>query len=214
MKRDLDNLMASNHEPLIRVLIFLSCCHTIIIDSKKGTFNAASPDELALVNAAKQFGYEFKGFDKDDKMTILNKNTGKLHKYELLNVCEFTSTRKRMSVILKDSNGKIILMCKGADSVIIERLSTKSSQDNILTETNKYVQVFAEEGLRTLFLAERVISSSEYEKWNKEAQQAKLEISNREEHVAAVDEKIEVDLELIGSTAIEDRLQDEVADTI
>jgi magnesium-transporting ATPase (P-type) len=35
---------------------------------------------------------------------------------------------------------------------------------------------------------------------------AKLEINDREEKVATVDEKIEVDLELIGSTAIEDRL--------
>jgi phospholipid-transporting ATPase len=53
-----------NEEPLLRVMMFLSVCHTIIIDAKKGTYNAASPDELALVNAAKQFGFEFKGFDK------------------------------------------------------------------------------------------------------------------------------------------------------
>jgi phospholipid-transporting ATPase len=56
-------------------------------------------------------------------MMILERATGYVHKFELLNVCEFTSTRKRMSVILKDVNGKIILMCKGADSVILERLS-------------------------------------------------------------------------------------------
>lgn len=45
-------------------------CHTIVIDERKGTYNAASPDELALVNAAKQFGYEFKGLDKDDNLLV------------------------------------------------------------------------------------------------------------------------------------------------
>jgi len=38
---------------LRRTLLFLAFCHTIIIDEKKGTYNASSPDELALVNAAK-----------------------------------------------------------------------------------------------------------------------------------------------------------------
>ena len=82
--------------------MFLGVCHTIIIDGKKGTYNAASPDELALVNFAKQYGFEFKGYDQQDRMTVLVKKTGRLHKYELLHVCEFTSTRKRMSVIVKD----------------------------------------------------------------------------------------------------------------
>lgn len=74
--------------------------------------------------------------------------------------------------------------------------------------------MFAQEGLRTLFLAERYIDQDEYDQWARESNAAKLEINEREEKVAAVDEKIEVNLELIGSTAIEDRLQDEVADTI
>ena len=106
-----------------RVLIFLGVCHTIVIDGRKGTYNAASPDELALVNAAKQFGYEFKGIDKDDCLLLEIKGNSQIQKYQLLNVCEFNSTRKRMSVIVKDPKGQIVLMCKGADSVIMERLS-------------------------------------------------------------------------------------------
>lgn len=54
-------------------MIFLACCHTIVIDERKGTYNAASPDELALVNAAKQFGYEFKGTDDDANLLIYDK---------------------------------------------------------------------------------------------------------------------------------------------
>lgn len=104
-------------------MMFLACCHTIVIDERKGTYNAASPDELALVNAAKQFGFEFKGLDADDNMLIKDHHNNVTHKYELLNICEFNSTRKRMSVILRDPRGRIVLMCKGADSVIMERLS-------------------------------------------------------------------------------------------
>ena len=60
------------------MIIFLSFCHTIIFDEWKGVYNAASPDELALVNAAKQFGFEFKGKDTDDNYTVLEQNNGKL----------------------------------------------------------------------------------------------------------------------------------------
>lgn len=59
MYEDLNNPNASNHEALVRTLINLSICHTIIIDQKKGTYNSSSPDELALTNAAKQFGFIF-----------------------------------------------------------------------------------------------------------------------------------------------------------
>jgi len=104
----------------------LSCCHTIIIDPNTKKLNAASPDELALVNGAKQFGYEFKD-QIDDKYIILDKRNNKELEYQLLNVCEFTSTRKRMSCILRDlQTNEIILMTKGADSVI-ESLLTKES---------------------------------------------------------------------------------------
>ena len=59
-----------NTEKLNRTLLFLSLCHTIIIDQKTGKYNAASPDELALVNAAKQFGYEFLRRDEEDNLII------------------------------------------------------------------------------------------------------------------------------------------------
>ena len=105
-------------------------------------------------------------------------------------------------------------MCKGADSVIYERLSKASLEGKCLAKTQEYVDAYAEEGLRTLFLGERIIPPKMYEEWNAKAQAAKLEISNREEKVDAVNEEIEKDLELIGATAIEDRLQDKVAETI
>ena len=91
-----------HNESLEKVVLLLSLCHTMIIDQEKGIFNAASPDELALGYAAKQFGYVFTGYDADDNMTIENRHTSAVTKYKLLSVCDFTSTRKRMSVILRD----------------------------------------------------------------------------------------------------------------
>jgi magnesium-transporting ATPase (P-type) len=93
--QNLEIALKNGDEALIRTIFFLACCHTIVIDARKGTYNAASPDELALVNAAKQFGYEFSDRDQDDNIVITEIKTGAKHKYQLLNVCEFTSTRKR-----------------------------------------------------------------------------------------------------------------------
>jgi phospholipid-transporting ATPase len=77
----------------------LSLCHTIVLDEKSGKYNASSPDELALVNSAKFFGFEFKKRDEDNYM-IIHCNGIDL-KYRLLNILEFTSTRKRMSVVVE-----------------------------------------------------------------------------------------------------------------
>lgn len=119
-----------------------------------------------------------------------------------------------MSCIFRDPDGKLILMCKGADSVIAERLSQESLQSQAYLATKKYVDAYASGGLRTLYLAQKELDEEFFMEWREEAKLSKLQIKDREEKVAAVDEKIEQNLELIGSTAIEDRLQDEVPDTI
>lgn len=147
--------LKNNDDDLVRTVIHLAVCHDIIIDEKKGVYNAASPDELALVNAAKQFGYEFAGMDGDDVMTVKTPN-GDL-KFKRLNICEFTSTRKRMSVIVEDKDGRIILMCKGADSVITDRLSKESLSSKIFIETDRIVTRYANEGLRTLYLSQKIL---------------------------------------------------------
>ena len=84
-------------------MLHLSLCHTIILDERTGKYNASSPDELALVNAAKFFGAVFQKRDEDNNMIINYKGT--LLKYNLLNILEFNSTRKRMSVIIRNENG-------------------------------------------------------------------------------------------------------------
>ena len=122
------------------MLLHMGLCHTVVIDRSKGTYNAASPDELALINAAKQFGFEFKGEDANDKYTCdeldQDGNLIESHKYDLLNICEFDSTRKRMSVILREEKtGQIVLMCKGADSIVLDRMSEESKSGEDFKQT-------------------------------------------------------------------------------
>ena len=64
--------------------------------------NAASPDELALVQGAQQYGFSFVGKDAEGILTIDSKIDGSFLRYQLLNTLEFSSARKRMSVIVRN----------------------------------------------------------------------------------------------------------------
>lgn len=77
-------------------------------------------------------------------------------KYKLLNTLEFNSTRKRMSVIVREPSefgGRIVLMCKGADSIIAQRLTEESIASTDFLQTQTEVDKYSNEGLRTLFLS-------------------------------------------------------------
>jgi magnesium-transporting ATPase (P-type) len=89
---------------LVDFINILAICHTIIIENKNGVinYNASSPDELALTNAARFFGFVFDDRDEDNNVIIHHKETDTRLKYELLDIIEFTSSRKRMTVIVKD----------------------------------------------------------------------------------------------------------------
>jgi phospholipid-transporting ATPase len=83
-----------DYDYLEKLILAMATCHTVIWDEKKRQYTASSPDELALVNAAKQFNFEFKGKNSDEIVTVKMPD-GSLKTYQELSVCEFTSTRKR-----------------------------------------------------------------------------------------------------------------------
>jgi magnesium-transporting ATPase (P-type) len=86
-------------------------------------YNASSPDELALANGMRHFGFAFRDRDIDDNILIDLTREGKEVKYKLLHVIEFNSDRKRMSVIVRTEDNRILIVCKGADSIISARLA-------------------------------------------------------------------------------------------
>lgn len=195
-------------------LALLATCHTVIperSDEKGGQikYQAASPDEGALVEGAVGLGYKFTA---RKPRSVLIEADGVEMEYELLAVCEFNSTRKRMSAIYRCPDGKVRCYCKGADTVILERLN----DDNPHVEaTLRHLEEYASEGLRTLCLAMREIPEDEYQEWYRVYDKAQTTVSgNRAEELDKASELIEHDFYLLGATAIEDRLQDGVPETI
>ncbi|KAG7498592.1 phospholipid-transporting ATPase IC [Solea senegalensis] len=188
----------------------LSLCHTVMVEQKDGEliYQAASPDEGALVTAARNFGYVFLSRTQD---TITIREMEQESTYQMLALLDFNSDRKRMSIILKFPDGRIRLYCKGADTVIYERLSPNSKYKDI---TQTALDEFANETLRTLCLCYKDISAAEYEAWSRKHKEAQVTMVNRDAALDSVYEDIEKNLMLIGATAIEDKLQDGVPETI
>lgn len=192
-------------------LTLLAVCHTVIPEQREGgriAFQASSPDEAALVSGAQGLGYEF--YIRKPR-SIFVSIRGVDHEYEILNVCEFNSTRKRMSTVVRGPDGKIKLYCKGADTVIMARLSENQPYTE---QTLIHLEDFATDGLRTLCVAMREIPEQEYRQWARMYDQAAQTITNRGEALDKAAEVIEQNMFLLGATAIEDKLQDGVPETI
>uniref|UniRef100_A0A452TGT0 Phospholipid-transporting ATPase n=1 Tax=Ursus maritimus TaxID=29073 RepID=A0A452TGT0_URSMA len=160
-------------------------------------YQAASPDEGALVSAARNFGFAFLARTQN---TITVSELGTERTYDVLAMLDFNSDRKRMSIIGRSPSGN--------DTRITEAVNEPLGSWEIATD------VFASETLRTLCLCYKEIEEKEYEEWNKKFMAASVVSSNRDEALDKVYEEIEKDLILLGATAIEDKLQDGVPETI
>ncbi|XP_028259722.1 phospholipid-transporting ATPase IC [Parambassis ranga] len=198
--------------PLSRqFLTALAVCHTVMTEWKEGTlvYQAASPDEEALVGAARELGWVFLSRTRD---FLVVSELGVRKQYQLLALVDFTSKRRRMSVLVREPEGGIKLYCKGADIVILERLQ----QDCLYQErTEQALQLFAEACLRTLCIAVRSVPEALWEQWSKTLiQSAAMATCDRDALLEKLYDQMERDLQLLGVTAIEDRLQEGVPETI
>jgi phospholipid-translocating ATPase len=200
----------------------LALCHTVLagVDRKTGMleYKAQSPDEAALVQAAADVGFEFRGRERDVLLLRTPFARDPL-RFRLLNILEFTSVRKRMSVIVRQlgendepGNNPILLLCKGADNVIFERLA--EGGEELKAVTGDQLDSFAREGLRTLTLANRVIPEDEYNSWVEQYRNALVSVDDRDTEIERVSNEVEREMLLLGATAIEDKLQDGVPEAI
>ncbi|XP_078176820.1 putative phospholipid-transporting ATPase 4 isoform X2 [Carex rostrata] len=214
-----DRLMNGSwtHEPNSgKILMFfriLALCHTAIpeLNEETGvfTYEAESPDEGAFLVAAREFGFEF--CKRTQSSVFVRERYSPAddpveREFKVLNLLEFNSKRKRMSVIVRDESGQILLLCKGADSIIFERLSKTGRTFEV--DTTRHLSEYGEAGLRTLALSYRVLEESEYLAWNAEFVKAKTSIgADRDVQLERVAELMEKELILVGATAVEDKLQ-------
>ncbi|GES94028.1 phospholipid-translocating ATPase [Rhizophagus clarus] len=312
-------------------LLAIVLCHTCVPEIEEETqdifYQASSPDEFALVTAAKELGYVVTdrsmgsvslriNNDGPNGLNVPNSSTPTYETYKILNVIEFSSKRKRMSIIYRLPDGRICLLCKGADSIVLERLrgpimrsrkdkgpidkkekydedrsyeyGKRSLHDDLRVDTNVgrnvnnqsessafssvpntpktplsvheihgaspisfksaherstsirtvdsdrsvvdilpmhdekwlysqtmyHIQDFATEGLRTLLYAHRFMDEEEYTTWSNLYQEASTALVDRQQKLEDVAELIERNLEITGATAIEDKLQNGVPETI
>ncbi|KFA79859.1 hypothetical protein S40288_03763 [Stachybotrys chartarum IBT 40288] len=285
-------------------ILCIALCHTALPETHDNgdiTFQASSPDELALVDAARDMGYLV--IDRPAQTIVLQisdpDGTTWKERYQVLDVIEFSSKRKRMSIIIRMPDGRLCVFCKGADNVIMERLRLNQLAEQKAKEVNRRVSVqrtterdmiarnsmnlnqaesddlrlsfgnrnsynevvqilqrggngesgsrrlpsyetsdvrvdesvaesdaaifencfqhiesFAADGLRTLLYAYRYIDDGEYSRWKQIYREAETSLANRQERIEEASEQIEQRFELAGATAIEDKLQDGVPETI
>ncbi|KAM4871823.1 phospholipid-transporting ATPase IK-like [Thomomys bottae] len=188
----------------------LAICHTVMVqeENDQPLYQAASPDEEALVKTARNFGYVFRSRTQD---TITVVEMGEERVYQVLAMMDFNSVRKRMSVLVRNPEGSICLYTKGADTVILERLHRKGEME---VATEEVLTAFAEQTLRTLCLAYKEIDEDDYEEWESQHLEATLQLQNRAQALHHVYDKMEQNLQLLGVTAIEDKLQDHVPEAI
>ena len=334
-------------------LLAMALCHTCLPEQNEhGSINyqAASPDEAALVRAAQELGYVV--IDRQTATITIERFSSSIsgesvrETYQILDVIEFSSTRKRMSILVRFPDQRICVFCKGADSMIVRRLrlatlaqdqatkveqrvierqsqeaqeairrnSEQQSRKTSITRTSfsmrrhsiggvprpsmvthrlrpirdeldewltdretgvdlglrsdpsaysprpshtlidgslsmgseerksfqgadrevgdlvdeslvaddaavfercfQHINDFATDGLRTLLYGYRFLSQEEYGSWRKVYLDASTSLVDRQELVERAGELVEQDLELVGATAIEDKLQDGVPETI
>ncbi|XP_040261801.1 phospholipid-transporting ATPase IG isoform X4 [Bufo bufo] len=197
----------------------LCLCHTVQMKEEcqtdgpiassesKCSYVSSSPDEIALLTGAKKYGFTYMGTE-NDFMKVKNQNN-ELEVYQLLHVLNFDPVRRRMSVLVRTNTGKIFLFCKGADSSVFNRVVREE-----VARIKVHVEQNALDGYRTLCVAYKELGMEEYEKVHKQLDEANMALQDREEKLARVFDDIEDSMHLLGATAVEDRLQEQAAETI
>ena len=207
-------------EILDMYFILLSTCHDVFPEKDKENikYQGSSPDDIALVKGAQQLGYEFieKNFTN---IKVFNRINEEMLEFEIHCIIPFDSERKRMSVILKDiKKNRYILFSKGSDSVMLEGLSsknkpliTKFSYNEEQEEIEQILNKFSREGLRILTMGFKELSPKLFTSFIKKYNDLRKHNPN---HLYELYNEIEKDLTFLGCSAIEDKLQYGVPETI
>mmetsp|Transcript_26308 Transcript_26308/g.51690 ORF Transcript_26308/g.51690 Transcript_26308/m.51690 type:complete len:1475 (+) Transcript_26308:277-4701(+) len=188
-------------------------------------YQGTSPDEVALVDAAARQEVQFLGQrTKKGRRVLTLRVFNQILKFEALHEISFSAERKRMTVVVEHLDS-VWVITKGADTVMLPLLLNKrgggeesdtSSSRGIDVATARQMDEFSRMGLRTLVFGCRKLEEEEYAGWRLQWQRAELcnDLESREAQMEACASILEDRLELLGVTAVEDRLQEEVPQTI
>ncbi|KAJ1442499.1 P-type ATPase [Sesbania bispinosa] len=196
----------------------LAACNTIvplIIDTSDPTvklidYQGESPDEQALAYAAAAYGFML--IERTSGYIVIDIH-GERHRFNVLGLHEFDSDRKRMSVILGYNDNSVKLFVKGADTSMLSVID-KSLNTDIIKATEAHLHSYSSLGLRTLVIGMRDLNASEFEQWHFTFEAASTALIGRAAMLRKVAINIENNLCILGATAIEDKLQQGVPESI
>lgn len=223
---------AQEREEVRNFFKILSLCHDVIPERIDGKIklSASNPDDEALVAAAAYFGLSFTDL-QDEKAIISVSGGGKRVKdmvnipetkeiYNILQVIAFTSKRKKMAVIV-EHKGEITLLMKGAETAIQPCLAKTKANEELLKHTMAHMEEFSSEGLRCLLIGQSTLTRAVYDDWKVRYKKASVNVAeiekkkaNKPNIIDDLEAEIENGLELIGCSAIEDKLQEGVPECI
>ncbi|NXB76328.1 ATP9A ATPase, partial [Donacobius atricapilla] len=169
-------------------------------------YQASSPDEVALVQWTESVGLTLVG--RDQSSVQLRSPGGHILNFTILQIFPFTYESKRMGIIVRDeSTGEITFYMKGADVVMAG-----------IVQYNDWLEEecgnMAREGLRVLVVAKKSLTEEQYQDFEARYVQAKLSVHDRSLKVATVIESLEMEMELLCLTGVEDQLQADVRPTL
>ena len=198
---------------LRRLIEALALCHNVNVTMEGGQeeYQASSPDEVALVKYARDTGLVLT--DRSTTSMVLTSPSGDRVEYQILYLFPFSSDTKRMGIIVREppvggvGDGRILFLIKGADAVMAPIVEFS---DWLEEECGN----LARKGLRTLVLAMRVLSKEEFLTFSQRYEAAKRTLVDRDASMRTAIEDIECNLELLGLTGVEDKLQDQVRETL
>ena len=234
---EVEDLSGESYNQLMMSMLL---CHTVEV-TKEGKFVASSPEEKATLEVLKDAGYVFLGAELNGTINVSLK--GKRVQYKRMAVLPFDSYRKCMTVVVKEmgnesSDSNIVdtdinnieqreeaihMFIKGADGVIIPACSSSvsacsssvSDLSSVIDQTQIIVNEYASQGFRTLVYGYKQLSRKEFDLFTYKLEQAKQSMVNRVKFVREAYRELEAkDIQLLGATAIEDKLQEDVAQTI
>ncbi|KAL2337339.1 hypothetical protein Fmac_011785 [Flemingia macrophylla] len=212
----------------------LATCNTIVpllVDTpdpnvKLIDYQGESPDEQALTYAAAAYGFmliertsghiiiDIHGETQNGYYPFLNEPSRYDHyRFNVLGLHEFDSDRKRMSVILGYPDNSVKVFVKGADTSMLNVID-KSFNMDLVRATEAHLHSYSSMGLRTLVIGMRDLNASEFEKWHSAFEAASTAVLGRAAMLRRVSSIVENSLSILGASAIEDKLQQGVPESI
>ncbi|KAH1253829.1 Phospholipid-transporting ATPase 1 [Glycine max] len=196
----------------------MATCNTIVPlvvdtpdpDVKLIDYQGESPDEQALAYAAAAYGFMLT--ERTSGHIVIDIH-GQRQKFNVLGLHEFDSDRKRMSVILGYPDNSVKVFVKGADTSMLNVID-KSFKMDLVRATEAHLHSYSSMGLRTLVIGMRDLNASEFEQWHGSFEAASTAVFGRAVMLHKVSSIVENNLTILGASAIEDKLQQCVPESI